>query len=605
MSYLDVPRIHFAGQFFTDPSTVNNDPQHYEPACTTPSPWQDPNGQHRFQLRNCTINSVVGPNGFVDDDTLVGGIVSTTDKPDIARIVDLDVYQQGVPTLFGIQLRLTSNDGQSITGNADPAVVNGLWFQSVLPTRSWESGDYGQGSYGGDMNACGLFQTVIRFDAKSWPDTSSKILRQLRAATLTVNGQLLLSVKFVVDGYQNVPQDTNYRLGRIVGTIGPVKVGEPLYNPGQRWLRARPFSPNDPWNSPSFNDAPFKVDMTRWTLVLDLANSLCRQSAGGPPVDLGTVTVSVSTPLSPVATTIGQVDYSAFAYDNNAHVTELNLTDAQIRLLAKGTLSLTMSRTDIGPPAVLTEAAADLVYAVEVRPVRLAGDPGTTATTRVYASRKGVPVVNKQLAVWIESVHGTTPGATVPPTNPGNTPQGDGAIKAVITPTDSTGFATLTITVLKNPGQRTPELDGQLYFVIVYDPAVPHSDWSKEAPQQDHLISCLVWSQYAVNSTPQWPQIQAMMAPYMKLYPSMKAQVDLADLHTFTIFSKNPPWDKVYNETQPGPLGIKAGAIPFYLSRDYTDPRFMPISRDLSPGKIMTVMHFIKNMQDEKITHTA
>ena len=39
MSYLDVPRIHFAGRLFTDPSTVNNDREHYNSSDKTPSPW--------------------------------------------------------------------------------------------------------------------------------------------------------------------------------------------------------------------------------------------------------------------------------------------------------------------------------------------------------------------------------------------------------------------------------------------------------------------------------------------------------------------------------------------------------------------------------------
>ena len=32
MTYLGCPRLHFAGTFFADPSTVNNDPAHYDNA---------------------------------------------------------------------------------------------------------------------------------------------------------------------------------------------------------------------------------------------------------------------------------------------------------------------------------------------------------------------------------------------------------------------------------------------------------------------------------------------------------------------------------------------------------------------------------------------
>ncbi len=595
MSYLDVPRIHIGGQFFTDPSTVNNDPTHYDPNCTAPSPWQEPNGEHRFQFRDCTVKSAMGSTGFVNNDTIIGATIAGTDEPDIARLVDLDVYQQGVPTIFGMKVQISFADGTFIKGDMDPATLNGLWFNAVLPTRSW-GGDYGEDSYGGDMNACGYFISVLRIDPKNWTNTSSVILQQLRAATITVDGKLLMSFKFIMDGYENVPQNANFRLGRITGTLGPVKANEPLYNSGQRWMQPRAFATTDPWNYPSFNPCVYKVDAARKKLIIDMANSICRQSAGGDPVDLGTLSAIINCDGQP-SVNIGQVDYSGFAYSNNAQITELNLTDAQLNLLSKGGLSLQTSRTDIGDPVVLKDNYALNDFAVEIRPIRMEGDPGTIATTTVYVSHQGVPVANKQLALAIESVHGTTPGATVPPTNPGNTPQADGTLQATISPTDQYGFATVTLKVLKDPGQRTPELDGQLYFVIVYDPLNPDPYWLKNAPVQENLISVVAYSQYTVNTNPTWEEMQAMMAPYMKLYPSMKAHVDLTDLHTVTIFSKNPPWAPVYHDPIPGPLGINAGAIPFYMSRDFNDPRFMPISRDLSASKTLTYMHFVKNLQ--------
>ncbi len=186
-----------------------------------------------------------------------------------------------------------------------------------------------------------------------------------------------------------------------------------------------------------------------------------------------------------------------------------------------------------------------------------------------------------------------------PPSNPGNTRQAKGAIKATITPSNAAGYATITIRVVRDPGFRTPELDGQLYFIIVYDPDQPHPDWSKEAPQQDHMISCLVWSHYEVNSNPEWEEMQAMMAPYMKLYPSMRNKIDLTDLHTVTIFANNPPWAPVYKAPPyvNGHLEISAGAIPYYMTRPFEDPRFMPVTRDLSPAKMLTYLHFMKKLQ--------
>lgn len=598
MSYLNVPRIHFSGRFFTDPSTVNNDPQHYNPDCTNPSPWQEPMGQHRFQFQNCLVKSVLTSDGYAKTDSLIGSSIISTDNPSAAKIVDLDVYQQGVSTIYGLEIQIKLPDGSSITGTLDPTALNDVWFNSVLPKRSWNPSDYTMDSFGGDMNACGYFQSIIRVKQKDWSENNSSALQQLKKITVFSDGEYLLSVKFTLDGYENVPEDAKFRTGRVTGSIGPYFQNEPKHNPGKQWLFPREFDTDQPWNWPSFFNSPYAVDPNREKIILDLSNSICRKNAGGPPVDLGTLTAMATLPGQP-SVSLGTVDYSEFAYDNNAHITELDLNPNQLEAALKGSVSLVISREDLGPKVVLSGGYSIPDYAVEIRPIRMEGNPGTEATTPVYISTRGMPLPNKQLKIQVESVHGNTPGATVPPSNPGNTPQADGALEAEISPSDDSGFATVTLKVKKDPGRRTEELDGQLYFIIVYDPDQSHPDWSKIPPAQNQLISCLVWSEYEVVEDPTWDQIESMMIPYVKLYPYMKERIDLSDQHSFSVFANNPPWADVYNENRPGPLGITRGAIPFYMSRNIEDPRFMPISRDLSPSRIMTIMHYIKNLQDQ------
>lgn len=594
MSYLDTPRVHFGGRFFTDPSTVNNDPTHYKTENANPSPWQNPFGQHRFSLRNCLIKSAIGPDGELFIDPVLGCSLTTTDKPSAAKIVDLDVYQQGVPTIYGMQLMIAIPNNKEIVGTVDPIVLNQMWTNSVLPTRSWDPCDYAKNSFGGDMNMCGWFQSVLRIKAADWPETTSPILQTLRGKTLIEDGHYLVSIKFTLDGYQNVPENKDYQTGRIVGTLGPVFANEPRYNPGHRSMIPKSFSPKSPWNSPSFNDCPFKVDTVRKKLIIDLSNSICRTMAGGAPVDLGILKAIASTP-EPVDLELGTVDYSAFCYDSKAHIVELDLSDVQLAVLQENPLSLVSSRTDLDSNRILFEQIEKTEISAEIRPIRLSGIPGTKGTTTVAIRQKGVPLANKQLAIKIISVHGDTPGATVLPTNPGNTPQADGALGAEISPSDTNGFATVTMTVLKDPGQRTEELDGQIYFVVVYDPD-DNFDWKTSV--QTQTISCLVWSEHTINTTPSWEEIVHILAPYMKLFPYMKDLMDVTDSKTFEVFSINPPWKIMFPGTPEGPLGITVGTLPFYMSRDFNDTRFMPVTRDLSPEKIMTIMHFIKNLQD-------
>ncbi len=44
MSYLGVPRLHFAGTFLARPSTVNNDITNYDPAQSPLDPGWNPDG---------------------------------------------------------------------------------------------------------------------------------------------------------------------------------------------------------------------------------------------------------------------------------------------------------------------------------------------------------------------------------------------------------------------------------------------------------------------------------------------------------------------------------------------------------------------------------
>ena len=62
MSYLNAVRLHFAGQFQTDVSTVNNDPEHFRnstfepnfqwqqgPGMNPPNGWFNPQGDGGFR----------------------------------------------------------------------------------------------------------------------------------------------------------------------------------------------------------------------------------------------------------------------------------------------------------------------------------------------------------------------------------------------------------------------------------------------------------------------------------------------------------------------------------------------------------------------------
>ncbi len=70
MAYLDVPRLHFSGRFFADPSTIDNNSNNFRP---NPPLSNDPNdplsvfrnqiGSHAYEFRDCVVRTGIDNNG--------------------------------------------------------------------------------------------------------------------------------------------------------------------------------------------------------------------------------------------------------------------------------------------------------------------------------------------------------------------------------------------------------------------------------------------------------------------------------------------------------------------------------------------------------------
>ena len=109
MSYLDIPRLHFSGTFFTNPSTINNATENYSldeqynnnpPTDTNPnSVWWNKNGQAFFKILNSTtITAAKDQNGreltSQEDDAFIGAtlesVIEGSPSAQYARIIDLN-----------------------------------------------------------------------------------------------------------------------------------------------------------------------------------------------------------------------------------------------------------------------------------------------------------------------------------------------------------------------------------------------------------------------------------------------------------------------------------------------------------------------------------
>src|SRR5437868_2285075 len=136
MSYLNSLRLHFAGKFQANVSTVNNDPGHFDNATFKPSyqdmqgsgplqmnGWFNPQGDAAWRLLGCTVTTAWMPSGAVSSsDPVLQSIIADSDTMAPAKLVDLDSEQQLVSEIWGLQVRIADANGKTLmVGDYDPA----------------------------------------------------------------------------------------------------------------------------------------------------------------------------------------------------------------------------------------------------------------------------------------------------------------------------------------------------------------------------------------------------------------------------------------------------------------------------------------------------
>ncbi len=169
MSYLRLPRLVFSGQFQADPSTVNNEPQHFDtshfrsdyqleqgPNMVPPNGWWNPKGTGAWRFANCTVQRVFygdgGSTDYPNDDPIIGAAHASNDSGVEAKIDDLDPEQQMVSMIFGLTVIVGGGGSPGFRGDFRPAAFGNIWqrfpqgagdsaygafYQSVLDSVSW------------------------------------------------------------------------------------------------------------------------------------------------------------------------------------------------------------------------------------------------------------------------------------------------------------------------------------------------------------------------------------------------------------------------------------------------------------------------------------
>ena len=189
MSYLDLPRIHFGGQFQASPSTLNNTANNFDPANWTPELTElywAPDNDGIFDFFQCKVSATPG---VAPNDALVGQPVSAAYANAPPKLVDLDPMQQNVSEIWGLLLQVGDAAGAFVRGTFEPISFNGIWgnAQGANAPRSSASGS-------------AVYQSTLTNLA--WNAGGSAVLAELQERS-----PQRLSVRMVVNAHNNSPQN--------------------------------------------------------------------------------------------------------------------------------------------------------------------------------------------------------------------------------------------------------------------------------------------------------------------------------------------------------------------------------------------------------------
>jgi len=364
--------------------------------------------------------------------------------------------------------------------------------------------------------------------------------------------------------------------GRIVGTIGPAAVSEPLHMVlGRQFMAGAGSGGNFFTPAGGINFFPAVVNADAGCIFLDLGNAISTE-ANSPSgmTNLGDLSLTVagsSTPLGTIPST-GNGSYATDPtwYPRTAGVVAMPLTAAQISSIAAAPLTLASSST-----TTISEWPNGAFVRADTYVYRMS--PGDSVQIDVYATQWGEGLAGASITLVADPSqlqpsnllhpHDVPPVATPP--NAISFPQ--------TISTGSGGEATFTLAGTDPGSPRNFKdgygIDGQVYGVR---PGFTDASLTTGPINQWNFISILLWSAFTAPNPVTWTNVEPIFVQYGNLYPVMNRFLNLGD----------------YNS-----VVQHASLLSLAFGLDPSNPNAMPVTRDLSPAKRQAILSFLANPQ--------
>lgn len=557
MSYLNRPRLTFAGSFNCNISTINNVPTNYDPQTTELDELWNPNGDGTFWF-SATVTQVTYLDGTTAttpaQDPIIGMPLTSLDYPYKGKMVDLDPEQQMVSEIWGMSVILgdKTNPGNGLfQGGYRPSPFFSLWAKTPSQLKPQPS----------SQAFAAVYQSVL--ENITWGNVSgSRYLQELQSTTQNSS----ISIEFNLDSYHKLnPGASSFTQGRIVGTVGPYFSGEPFsFVPG-RYIR--PYDSTGQGNF-SFNFAQCVVDNQNKVLIVDFGNSIQRQDMWDPAtnidpsIDQGVLTLEVLNSNPPVLWPISySSDPANDLYAQTAYVQEFPLSDQAMSAIAANQLAVQQN----GGSMVMMEAPDGVYIRAENFVLRM--NPNDQMTVNLMATQFGAPA-NMTVPI-LDVTSNFLPAGANPPPAVGYPPEALGLPQSPIQITNGQGTFTITAGDTGQP-RYNGSLDGQVYAVgYATDPGVDF------APDGSNFVSVHIYEPYSYAPPATWyGNTQVIFKQFGIIYPFMENFVDM---------------------TSYGSVYANRKTLMGVFTAEIHDPAYMPVTRDLSEAKRQMILEWLNN----------
>jgi hypothetical protein len=305
--------------------------------------------------------------------------------------------------------------------------------------------------------------------------------------------------------------------------------------------------------------APFVLCEDGSWLTLDLGNSLSLQNPERDPPLTTTLRVVIQAASGEIVLPAVPTVTSA-SYATGVWIFDVPLTAEQFALAATNPIGI---RTGDASNTLVLAEAPDGRY-VNNEPLSLRLDPGQSGQVTVYATQFGRPLANLTLPFGFDN----------PPFSRDNQPRA--AVQfAPQVQLDANGTGTVRITASRPdplPDERV-FAQSQVYFL--------GGDWENwgqigQSPvaAAGAAVTVLVFEDGPVVPSPTWSDVGPVLNQYARLYPAMKARLDLSSYQA---------------------VKDRRDEILHVIGLPFNDPAAMPVTRDLSAYRRRMIQMWIAN----------